>query len=271
MQREVVFGNILFPMSEAKSILNFYADYSANAPDELYLDCGIVARPGQPGVALMQVCYSGPMKKADKVIDPVRKAGTPIFDGIKAMDYVEVQKSGDTSDPRARGAYIKSGFAAEITPEMIDDIIYGFEEDPVRGMTFIWQHAGGAIGRVASDETGFAHRHVANDTLMLMDWPVDIDPTSHINWLRDYWATVEPHTRGAYANDIGDAPQDKVHRNYGGNYDRLLDLKNQYDPGNLFRLNANIVPTALQELPATIPVHRVARSMLFCGHFRVCL
>ncbi len=244
MQREVVFGNILFPMSEAKSILNFYADYAANAPDELYLDCGIVARPGQPGVALMQVCYSGPMNKADKLIDPVRKAGTPIFDGIKAMDYVEVQKSGDTSDPRARGAYIKSGFAAEITPEMIDDIIYGFEEDPVRGMAFVWQHAGGAIGRVASDETAFAHRHVTNDTLMLMDWPVDIDPTSHINWLRDYWATVEPHTRGAYANDIGDAPQDKVHRNYGGNYDRLLDLKNQYDPGNLFRLNANIVPTA---------------------------
>ncbi len=111
-------------------------------------------------------------------------------------------------------------------------------------MAFVWQHAGGEIGRVASNDTAFAHRHVKFDSLMLMDWPASIDGSRHVKWLKDYWATVEPHTRGAYANDIGEVPQDRVHRNYGGNYDRLLALKNQYDPGNLFRLNANIAPTA---------------------------
>ena len=244
MEREVVFGNIVFPMSEAKSVLNFYADYAANAPDELYMDGGIVARPGQPGAAFIQVCYSGPMNKADKLLDPIRKAGTPLMDGIKAMDYVEVQRSGDTADPRARGAYVKSGFAAEITPEMIDDIIYGFEEHPERGLAVIWQHAGGAIGRVDATATAFPHRHVRHDTLFMMDWPVDVDPTPHLKWIREYFATVEPHTRGAYSNDLGDVAQSRIHRNYGGNYDRLLALKNQYDPDNLFRLNANIVPTA---------------------------
>ena len=244
MDREVIGGTVVFPMSEAKSVLNFYADYAANAPDEVALDGGISARPGEPAAAFISVCYSGPMNKADKVLDPVRKAGTSVFDGLKAMDYVALQRSGDTDDPRARGAYVKSGFAAEITPEMIDDILYGFEEDPMRGMTFVWQHAGGKIGRVASDATAFAHRHVKFDSLMLMDWPVDADSTPHVKWLKDYWATVEPHTRGAYANDIGEVPQDRMQRNYGGNYDRLLALKNQYDPGNLFRLNANITPTA---------------------------
>ena len=244
MDREVIGGTVVFPMSEAKSVLNFYADYAANAPDDVALDGGISARPGEPAAAFISVCYSGPMNKADKVLDPVRKAGTPVFDGLKAMDYVALQRSGDTDDPRARGAYVKSGFAAEITPEMIDDILYGFEEDPVRGMTFVWQHAGGKIGRVASDATAFAHRHVKFDSLMLMDWPANTDASGHVKWLKDYWATVEPHTRGAYANDIGDVPQDRMHRNYGGNYGRLLALKNQYDPGNLFRLNANIAPTA---------------------------
>jgi len=244
MDREVIGGTVVFPMSEAKSVLNFYADYAANAPDEVALDGGISARPGEPAAAFISVCYSGPMNKADKVLDPVRNAGTPVYDGLKRMDYVALQKSGDTDDPRARGAYVKSGFAAEITPEMIDDILYGFEEDPVRGMTFVWQHAGGKIGRVASDATAFAHRHVKFDSLMLMDWPANTDASGHVKWLKDYWATVEPHTRGAYANDIGDVPQDRMHRNYGGNYDRLLALKNQYDPGNLFRLNANIAPTA---------------------------
>ncbi len=244
MEREVIGGTVLFPMSEAKSVLNFYADYAAKAPDELYLDGGITSSSGQPGLAFLQVCYSGPMNKADRVIEPIRNAGTAVFDGIKAMDYVALQKSGDTSDPRARGGYVKSGFAAKITPEMIDDILYGFEVHPQRGMNVVWQHAGGEIGRVDSDATAFAHRHVKHDTLMLMDWPVDIDSTPHVKWLKEYWATVEPHTRGFYTNDASDVSQQSLHRNYGGNYDRLLALKNQYDPGNLFRLNANIVPTA---------------------------
>jgi FAD/FMN-containing dehydrogenase len=243
MDRNVIGGTIVFPMSQAKSVLNFYADYTASAPDELSMDGGISARPGEPAVAFIQVCYSGPVQKADKVLDPVRKAGTPLMDSIATMDYVALQKSGDVDDARARGGYVKSGFAAAITPEMIDDILNGFEEDLVRGMAVVWQHAGGKIGRVAPDATAFAHRHVKFDTLMIMDWPVDIDASAHVRWLKDYWATVEPHTRGAYANDVTELSQQAVHSNYGANFDRLLALKNRYDPTNLFRLNANIAPT----------------------------
>jgi FAD/FMN-containing dehydrogenase len=78
---------------------------------------------------------------------------------------------------------------------------------------------------------------------MIMDWPVDIDASAHVRWLKDYWATVEPHTRGAYANDVTELSQQAVHSNYSANFDRLLALKNRYDPTNLFRLNANIAPT----------------------------
>ncbi|MFB3123985.1 MAG: BBE domain-containing protein, partial [Woeseiaceae bacterium] len=74
-------------------------------------------------------------------------------------------------------------------------------------------------------------------------WTVDVDPTAHIRWLRQYWATIEPYTHGFYTNDVVDESQQRVHRNYQGNYERLLGLKNKYDPGNLFRLNANISPT----------------------------
>ncbi len=243
MDREVIGGTVAFPFSEAKSVLNFFADYAANAPDELYLDGGISSKPQQDSSVFLHVCYSGPKNMAAKIVDPIRNAGTPIFDDIRSMDYVALQRSGDISDPRANGSYMKSGFASEITPEVIDAILYGFEEHPQRSMTVVYQHAGGAIGRVASDATAFAHRHVKHDTLFLMDWPVEIDPTEHINWVRQYWKTVEPHTRGVYANDLVDMSQQKVHRNYGGNYDRLLALKNKYDPTNLFRLNANIEPT----------------------------
>ncbi len=243
MEREVIGGTVAFPPSEAKSVLSFFADYAASAPDELYLDGGISSDPQQGSSVWLHICYSGPKNQADKIIDPIRNAGTPLFDDIKAIDYVALQKSGDISDPRAKGSYMKSGFATEISPAMIDAIVDGLEEHPERGMTVAFQHAGGSIGRVATDATAFAHRYVKHDTLLLMDWPVGIDPTDHIRWLRQYWTTIEPYTHGFYTNDVVDESQQRVHRNYQGNYDRLLGLKNKYDPGNLFRLNANIRPT----------------------------
>ncbi len=88
MAREVVGGTVVFPLSEAKSVLSFYADYAASAPDELYLDGGIASQPGQPGIAFLQPCYSGPMNMADRIIDPIRNAGTPIVDGFQAIVYV---------------------------------------------------------------------------------------------------------------------------------------------------------------------------------------
>lgn len=243
MDRKVIGGTIVYPLSEAKQILNFYADYAANAPDELYVDGGIASSPQQGGASWIHVCYSGAHDKADAVLAPLRKAGTVLVDGIKPTDYVALQKSGDISDPRASGSYLKSGFVTEISPAMVDDIVAGFEEDPGRTAVVAWQHGGGAIGRVAPDATAFAHRHVAHDTLVLMDWPVDSDPAEHIKWLRAYWSSIEPYTQGIYSNDLVDETQQRVHRNYAHNFDRLLALKNEYDPGNLFRLNANIAPT----------------------------
>jgi hypothetical protein len=69
-----------------------------------------------------------------------------------------------------------------------------------------------------------------------------VDPAPHIQWLRDYFATIEPHTYGFYANDIMEKNNQNTNRNYQDNYKRLVTLKNKYDPANLFRLNANITP-----------------------------
>jgi FAD/FMN-containing dehydrogenase len=244
MERQVVGGSVAFPMNEAGDVLKFFADYVAKAPDELYMDGGLSSGPEQGTAAWMSVCYSGPPNQAEKWIAPIRKAGTPLFDDIGTMDYVALQKSSDISDPRAHGGYVKSGFTTGITQEAIDDVLRGFEPHPGRGMVVAFAHIGGAVGRVPADATAFAHRYAKHDMLAILDWPMSLDPTEHVAWLKDYWTTLEPHTHGFYTNDTFDQTERRVRANYQGNFERLLELKNRYDPTNLFRLNANIAPGA---------------------------
>src|SRR5690606_23201626 len=108
MQREVIAGKLTFPFAKARDVLALFADYGPAAPDDLYFDPVIVQPPGGgPAVAQLEVCYSGPAKNAERVLAPLRKVGTPLDDSVKAIDYVDLQRSGDVSDPRALATYLK--------------------------------------------------------------------------------------------------------------------------------------------------------------------
>jgi len=244
MDREVIGGNIVFPLAQAKQLLGFYSDYQLTAPDELSLDVGIYSIRGVQGESVIfQLCYSGPKNRADRILDTIRSAGTPIDDTVKAVDYVALQKSGDDTDARGAGSYTKSGFSSTLTPAFIDAILTGFEARPERGTIFAFQQGGGAIGRVPADATAFPHRDITLTPLLVVDWDINRDASADIAWLKQYWASVEPHIAGFYTNDLIDETQQQVDENYLGNYPRLVALKNRFDPTNLFRLNANVIPT----------------------------
>ena len=245
MQRRVVGGRIMFPIAKAREALKLYADYALEAPDELYFDYFMMLPPGGAnGVAGFSVCYSGPESGAEKALAPIRGLGTPAMDGVAAMDYVSLQRSGDIDDPRATGSYLKGGFVTEIAPDLVTAIVENFEGHPRRATQLFFQHAGGAIGRAAPDATSFAHRYAQLNMLNAVGWSVGDDPTSHVDWIRRYWAELEPFTSGFYTNEVGEETAEMIDANYRQNFDRLVGIKNRYDPTNLFRLNANVQPTA---------------------------
>jgi FAD/FMN-containing dehydrogenase len=246
MQRQVIGGLILFPLAQARSVLSFYSDYESSAPDELCLDAALVSNvglSGASGVGLL-VCYSGPAGGADKILRTIRSAGTPVRDNIGAVNYVALQRSGDFDERRAIGMYTKTGFVRQISPQLIDAMIAGLEEHPERDTMLGFQHAGGAIARVPAAATAFPHRDIHATAVLNSVWPATADPAQHVKWLRQYWAGIAPHTYGFYTNDAIEESQRQLDENYLGNYPRLAKLKNQYDPTNLFRLNANVRPTA---------------------------
>jgi FAD/FMN-containing dehydrogenase len=244
MQQQVIGGEIVFPMERARDIRTAFSELVMSAPDDLYLDGYMVkTMDGQGDGVGMHVCYSGPAAKADEVLAPIRKLGKPVFESIAPINYVDIQRSWDDADPRNEGLYQKGGFINEFPGELVDKLLDGFEADPGRKTQLYFQHSGGAIGRVAADATAFAHRKSATNMLVFIAWPADNDGAPHIDYIRKYWKTVEAYTDGWYTNELGDESQQMQHGNYQGNFDRLLKVKKQYDPSNLFRLNTNIDPT----------------------------
>jgi hypothetical protein len=199
---------------------------------------------GKPGAVIMHAVYSGDHANAESVLAPIKKLGEPLANTIGPVDYVALQRSWDNSDPRHGGDYLKSGFVADIDDAQIDAIVDGFEADPERATTFFYQQSGGAINRVAEDATAFANRNAINSPAIIVAWNSGADPEPHIGYIRSYWSTIEKFTDGFYTN-VGDyETQARVNKNYRGNYQRLVEIKDRFDPGNLFRLNANVRPSA---------------------------
>ena len=246
MQRQVMAGQIAHPISRAREGMRIYADYANVAPDELTLNCGIGRQlGGAEAMFAFFVCWSGPPANVERVLAPIRRLGTPIADTVRPRDYVAVQRSGDESDRRVRATYLKSGFVRSLPSDLIDAIVDGFRGDPRRGGGTLIESAGGAIARVAPDATAFAQRDVHSNVISTVFWRFgEEDGAGHVQWLREYWAAIEPSTYGFYVNNMPvDTDAAAIHANYRANRERLVAVKNRYDPENLFRLNANVKPT----------------------------
>jgi hypothetical protein len=243
MQRQVVGGDLVFPIARSRELLAAYAELSLAAPEALYLDAAMSAPPGgKDGSFVFHACWSGPAADADKALAPLRKLGTPLADTLKPVDYVALQRSWDRTDPRNDGEYLKSGFINDFPGKLVETIVGGFTPHPDRDTTVFFQHSGGAIGRVAPDATAFPHRKSRANMFAVTSWPVEKDGAPHVGYVKEYWSRLEPFTDGYYTNEVADEPQRFVDANYQGNLPRLQALKKKYDPTNLFRLNANVKP-----------------------------
>jgi FAD/FMN-containing dehydrogenase len=242
MQREVVTGYFAYPLSEVKQVLRFYAEHSLRVPDQMGMGSGIGSRHGQDPSLGIYFIWSGDAAELEKHVAPLRKAGKVVFEDMQTRDYVAVQRSGDTDDVRAFTGQFKSGFVGEITDDFIDTLIDNFEMHPDRGTRVSFAQQGGAISRVGRNETAFSQREAQHVLMSFVSWEPGTDSTGHVEYHNSHWSKVEPSTIGFYVNDYFDHTQEQVNATYRDNFPRLLELKQQYDPTNLFRLNANIKP-----------------------------
>ena len=237
-------GDLMYPFADARQVLRGFADAIAAAPDELYVDSVLGTAPQNVRFLVFNVCYSGPAADAERVIGPLRKIGKPLKDEVRPAPYDQLQGSADLRGNSPLGAYGKGGLVYGITPALIDTMAEFCENAPSAGALLWMQHQGGAVSRVRPAATAYFNRGASHNVGVFTQWKMPPGDTQReIDWVRSAWARIEPQTRGQYVNLAAtDDREARVHAAYGDNYPRLAALKKRYDPGNLFRLNANIKP-----------------------------
>ena len=236
--RNVLSGNIVWPLEQARDVLEFYAEWSAGLSDELYVGPTLARMPEVGDSVVMEVVYNGDPAAGEKELAPLRAIGKPLVDGVAVQDYMVMQTSADAMMAHGVRSYAKNGMIKAWSQGLVDTIIDAF--DP---RVFLTNHvAGGAVSRVGETDTAFPHRNAELMLVFVTGWGDAAMDQEMIQATRDQYAALEPYMGGYYDNIEFDG--DEAAGNYGPAYNRLARIKGQYDPGNLFRLNSNIEPAA---------------------------
>jgi FAD/FMN-containing dehydrogenase len=244
---QVLGGMVVHPLERAHEVLSYLREFTKAAPDELV--CMAVLLTGPDGAKILAVvtCYCGPLTEGERVLRPLRQFGPPAADQIAAMPYVQLQGLLEAGFPPGLQNYWKSSFLHDLSDKAIALAIEAFRHVPSPSSAIAFEQLGGAMSRVGENDSAFGHRNAPFNFLVVSSWPDPAENSAHIAWTRSLAEAMQPFSAdGVYVNYLGhetDEGRDRIQAAYGpAKYARLLALKKNYDPDNLFRINQNIRP-----------------------------
>ncbi len=249
---DVLSGLIVYPISEAKSVLQQYREFAAKAPDELTVWALLRKAPPLPflpervhgkEIIALALIYAGDPKQGEPLIEPLRKFGTPLGEHVGVQPYVAWQQAFDPLlTPGARNYWKSHNFSA-LKDGLFDAVTEYVDKLPSPQCEIFFGALGGATTRPAPDSAAYAHRNAQFVMNVHGRWEDSADDERCIGWARDFFNASAPFASGGvYVNFLTADEGDRVRTAYGPNYDRLARVKRTYDPTNLFRVNQNIQP-----------------------------
>ena len=240
-------GMLLYPFEQAGAVLRAARDFNQSSPDQMSVFGVLMTAPDGNKVIALLVCYNGPIEQGEALLRPLRERTNPMADLVAPITYEQQQTLLDDGFPFGLQNYWKSEFLKRLPDEAIDVLVEQFSAVPSPLSALVLEQFGGAYRRVGADETAFVHRDWDYNFLIIARWTDPAEADRNIQWARGVWQAVQPFASGGvYVNYLepGQEGADRVRAAYGPVYDRLVALKNRYDPSNFFRLNQNIRPTA---------------------------
>ncbi|WP_255150790.1 FAD-binding oxidoreductase [Halorarius halobius] len=250
---EVLSGILVHPFEDAADRLEEYRELVADAPDELAVWFVFRHAPPLPvipeayhgeKVLIFAAFYAGDVDDGEAAVAPFREMGTPIADAVEPHVYEEWQQVFDPLlEPGARN-YWKSHNFVEITDGMIDTFVRYADLLPTPHTELAVAQLGGAINEKPTDATAYPHRDAAFTMNLHTRWTDPADDDRCVAWARELYDAMTPHaTGGVYVNFVPEeGGQERAA--YRENYERLAELKAEWDPDNVFSMNQNVEPVS---------------------------
>jgi FAD/FMN-containing dehydrogenase len=239
-------GLIAHPIDKAPELLRFYRDAVADASDDLTVFAGLVPAPDGSGgkLAALVVFHAGSPAAAERELAPFLSFGSPLVAQVGPLPYPVMNTLLDAGFPDGARNYWLSSFTRGLPDGLIDTAVERFAAVPSPMTAILFEHFHGAVTRIAPEATAVPHRRPGWNLLLPSVWTDDEDTDANIAWTRETFAALQPHLESRrWLNYLGDDQADEaIQAAYGGNYQRLRDVKRRYDPGNVFHLNHNIAP-----------------------------
>ncbi len=250
---EVMAGAIAWRADSAGEVLDMCRAVMEKAPPELVCVAALRLAPpapwlakavhGKPIVALF-VCHTGSLAEGEKIVAPIKAFGTPVGDIIQRRPYVSQQSLLDATQPKGRRYYWKSEYLPGLEPNLLATTIRHADAIASPHSAIILFPLDGALNRLPEDHSAVGNRDSAWVLNITASWEKAEDDRANIEWARAAWRdTNRFSTGGTYINFLTEEEDDKRTRAaYRKNYDRLVEVKSKWDPGNLFCVNKNIAP-----------------------------
>jgi FAD/FMN-containing dehydrogenase len=250
---EIYAGPVFYPAQEAFDLLRAFRDWAGDAPDEITALVNLTSAPPLPvipeewhgkKVVALVAASTGPVDEGEALIRRVREVAEPIADLLGPMPYPALQTLLDPLWQKGIHAYFKATNLARLDDQLIDRLCKVHQAAPGPQCEIHVHQMGGAVGRVAEGATAFSERSMPFVLNAVTGWHDPSATDAHTAWARAVVDAAAGESTGrAYVNFLGDA--DAARSAYGADtYRRLVALKNEYDPTNVFRLNQNIQPGA---------------------------
>ncbi len=257
----VLAGLALFPIERAPEVMRGWRDCADGAPDELSTACVVVTAPPEPFVPAelhgkpvvgMAALYVGDPEQGAQAVQALKDLG-PVVDHIGPMPYTAFQAALDPLAPWGNRFYARGDYLPELGDAAIDTFLAHAVDLTILGAPLsqmVVFRIGQIVAAVPDDATAFSQRDAQYLFHPISVWSDSADDRRMIDANRAFAAAMQPFSTGASYLNFTHEP-DRVRDAYGPQkYERLVTLKDTYDPTNLFRMNQNIKPSKQAAEPA---------------------
>jgi FAD/FMN-containing dehydrogenase len=249
---ELLSGLIVYPLSEARSVLERYRDFMEHAPDELTVWGVLRAAPPLPflpeavhGTPILALAFLhvGDPETGESLVKSLRRFGPSVGSHAGVQPYAAWQRTVDPLlTPGARN-YWKSHNLIALSDGLLDTVVDAAGGLPSPQSEIFIAALGGATATPKPDATAYAHRDARYVINVHGRWEDPADDERGVAWAREFHRAAAPFaTGGAYLNFMTEDEAERGRAAYGSNFERLARVKGVYDPGNLFRVNQNVAP-----------------------------